>query len=75
MLYSLKSLGARHVNFGTVPTDYSLVGLSLLKTLESFLGNDWTPEVKQAWTDAYQAIASIMLEGALFDSSLESSHH
>jgi hemoglobin-like flavoprotein len=61
---ALKRLGARHVNYGTIGEHYPLVGATLLKTFESYLGTDWTPEVKQAWTDAYEAIASIMLEGA-----------
>jgi hemoglobin-like flavoprotein len=61
---ALKKLGARHVNYGTIGEHYPIVGATLLKTFESYLGADWTPEVKQAWTDAYEAIASIMLEGA-----------
>jgi hemoglobin-like flavoprotein len=28
------------------------------------LNDDWTPEVKQAWIDAYDAITTLMLEGA-----------
>jgi hemoglobin-like flavoprotein len=40
-----------------------MVGTALLKTLESYLGMDWTPEVKQAWTYGYGAIADLMLEG------------
>jgi hemoglobin-like flavoprotein len=42
---------------------YPILGAVLLKTLESFLGTDWTPEVKQAWIDGYEAIANLMLEG------------
>jgi hemoglobin-like flavoprotein len=61
---ALKKLGANHVNYGTIREHYPMVGASLLKTLESYMGVNWTPELKQAWTDAYQAIASIMLEGA-----------
>ena len=61
---TLKKLGARHLSYGTIQEHYPMVGGSLLKTFESYLGEDWTLEVKQAWTDAYEAIASIMLEGA-----------
>lgn len=60
----LKDLGERHVRYGTMREHYPLVGAALLKTFESHLGSDWTPEVKQAWTDAYGAIANLMLEGA-----------
>ena len=60
----LKELGERHVKYGTMQEHYPLVGAALLKTFESYLGSDWTPEVKQAWTDAYGAIVNLMLEGA-----------
>jgi hemoglobin-like flavoprotein len=61
---SLKGLGARHVNYGILPQHYPMVGGSLLKTFESYLGGEWTPEVRQAWVDAYAAITALMLEGA-----------
>lgn len=61
---SLKGLGARHVQYGALPEHYPLVGNALLKTFEDYLQEKWTPEVKQAWVDAYGAITKIMLEGA-----------
>jgi nitric oxide dioxygenase len=61
---ALKGLGAKHFTYGAMNAHYPLVGASLLKTFAAYLGSDWTPEVEQAWTDAYQEIASIMLEGA-----------
>ena len=70
---ALKRLGKRHVNYGALVEDYPLIGACLLKTMESFFGKDWTPEVQQAWIEAYGAIASIMLEGAKERSSRSSS--
>ena len=61
---ALKGLGARHVKYGALPEHYPLVGNSLLKTFEQYMGEDWTPEVKGAWVDAYGAITEIMLDGA-----------
>ena len=61
---SLKGLGARHVKYGALPEHYPLVGNSLLMTFEQYLKEKWTPEVKQAWVDAYGAITEIMLDGA-----------
>lgn len=61
---ALQGLGARHVEYGALPEHYPLVGGSLLKTFEQYLKSDWTPEVKQAWVDAYGAITTLMLEGA-----------
>ena len=59
----LKELGTRHVRYGTIQQHYPMVGGTLLKTLESFLGKEWTPEVKRAWTHGYEAIANLMQEG------------
>lgn len=61
---ALKGLGARHVKYGALPEHYPLVGNTLLKTFEEFLGEAWTDDVKQAWVDAYEAISTIMLDGA-----------
>jgi hemoglobin-like flavoprotein len=61
---SLRGLGARHVKYGALPEHYPLVGNSLLTAFEQHLKEKWTPEVKQAWVDAYGAITEIMLDGA-----------
>ena len=62
----LKNLGERHMSYGAVQEHYPMVGAALLKTFESYLGTDWTPELKQAWTDAYEAVVDMMLEGAKY---------
>ena len=64
LVNTLQALGARHVGFGTQPEHYVLVGETLLTTFADYLGPDWTPELKQAWTDAYTAITELMLAGA-----------
>lgn len=61
---ALRGLGARHVQYGALPEHYPLVGGALLTTFEQYLQEKWTPEVKQAWVDAYGAISEIMLDGA-----------
>ena len=38
------------------------------KRLSKYLGDAWTPDVKQAWVDAYGAITELMLEGADYSS-------
>jgi len=64
LIETLKGLGTRHVRYGALPEHYPLVGMSLLKTFEFFLQDDWTPALKQAWVDGYAAITTLMLEGA-----------
>lgn len=58
----LKDMGEKHVGYGVVQSYYPMVGATLLKTLESFLGLEWTPQVKQAWEDGYEAIANLMMQ-------------
>ena len=66
---TLKGLGARHVQYGALPEHYPLVGNALLTTFEQYLEDGWTPEVKQAWVDAYGAITELMLSGADYSKS------
>lgn len=61
---ALKEMGARHLKYGTIEEYYPMVGASLLKTFEFYLGANWNEEVKQSWCDAYEAIAQLMLQGA-----------
>ncbi|MDY7015700.1 MAG: globin family protein [Cyanobacteriota bacterium] len=63
VLASLRGLGARHVKYGVLPEYYPMMGKSLLATLATYMGSEWTQEMKQAWTEAYTAIVEVMLEG------------
>ena len=60
----LGSLGTKHVEYGVTEEMYGFVGDALLATLAEVAGADWTPALKQAWTDAYGAIVSLMLRPA-----------
>ena len=59
----LVRLGARHVRYGVVPAHFDLVGEALMWTLEQGLGEEFTPEVHEAWAAAFGVIASAMLTG------------
>ncbi len=61
---TLKELGAKHVSYGVTAEMYDWVGASLLATLAEVAKDDWTPELEAAWTEAYGAIAGLMLSGA-----------
>ncbi len=60
----LRELGKRHRDYKTSRTDYDKVVRALLRTLEEFLGDDLTPEIRQAWISVYGEIAEIMIEAA-----------
>jgi hemoglobin-like flavoprotein len=61
---ALKGLGQRHVDYGVRPEHYPIVGAVLLETFSDLLGEHWTPAYQDAWAQAYEAICTIMLEGA-----------
>lgn len=60
----LNALGARHVSYGAIPKYYGSVQQALLMTFEQYLQEDWTEEVKDAWTKALRAITAQMLKGS-----------
>lgn len=64
ILPAVQDLGRRHVAYGTKPEHYPAVGASLLYTLGTGLGDDFTPEVKDAWTAAYTTLADVMISAA-----------
>jgi hypothetical protein len=63
-LITLGKLGARHVEYGVLPAHYGIVGQALLHTLETALGDKWTPKVKGGWTTIYGMVSSAMMTGA-----------
>ena len=60
----VQDLGRRHVGYGVNDADYDNVGAALLWTLEQGLGEAFTAEVKQAWTEAYGLLATAMIDAA-----------
>lgn len=61
---ALQDLGRKHVAYGTQAAHYEPVGAALLWTLEQGLGPDFTPEVREAWTETYALVARVMQQAA-----------
>lgn len=61
---ALENLGLQHIEFGARPEHYPAVGQTLLKSLAQVAGTAWNNELENAWGEAYNDIAAIMLEGA-----------
>ena len=68
---TLRSLGRKHVQYGVTAAHYDTVATALLRTLEQALGDEYTPEVKAAWTVAYALIAGVMQDGAENETAVE----
>jgi hemoglobin-like flavoprotein len=60
----VKALGKRHVTYGVKPAHFATVGSALLNTLQKGLGNEFTPELRQAWVEAYVTLSGMMKEAA-----------
>lgn len=64
VLPAIRDLGVRHVGYGVELTDYDALKQALVWTLEQVLGEDYTPEVRQAWSVCYDELAGEMKEAA-----------
>ena len=58
---ALKDLGRRHKEYGALPEHYPAVAETLLDVMQEFAGELWTDEVEQAWSEALNQVAEIML--------------
>lgn len=60
----LRELGAKHVGYGVEPEHYAAVRDTLLTVMAELLGDEWNHAVQEAWSEALDAVAALMLEGA-----------
>ena len=60
----LRAMGARHFGYGVKDAHYAIVGQALLDMLSETLDGKFTPEVRLAWSELYQAVETLMKEGA-----------
>ena len=57
----LQALAVRHVGYGVQEHHYQIVGTALLKTLSQGLADEFTPAVREAWSEAYATMADVMI--------------
>jgi hemoglobin-like flavoprotein len=67
ILPAVEELGRRHSHYGVQPKHYDTVGAALLWTLQSGLGEAFTPEVHDAWNSAYLFLSYTMQRAAAED--------
>lgn len=60
---SLQKLGARHATYDVKYEHFPIVGVALLDTLEKALGDEFTDEVKEAWTGVFGVVTEHMSSG------------
>ena len=64
ILPAVQKLAVKHLDYGVQPIHYTYVGNALLRTLKKGLGPEFTPELSDAWVDAFRMLARIMKEAA-----------
>lgn len=64
ILPQVQEMAVRHVAYGVEERHYAIVGDALMWTLAKGLGEQFTPEVAQAWSDAYAALSGAMIDAA-----------
>lgn len=56
----LHSLAAKHLSKGVQDAHFEVVKEALLRTIAAGLPDLWSPALKQAWADAYDALATTL---------------
>lgn len=64
ILNSVENLARTHVDYGVKPEHYTFVGNALLRMLRNELGSEYTPELSEAWTEAFRKVARMMTAAA-----------
>ena len=59
-----QQLATKHIDYGVKSEHYQPVGEALIFTLEKGLGDDFTPELKEAWLGAYTTLSGVMIDAA-----------
>lgn len=61
ILPAIQALGERHVSYGVRAEYYPLAKEAYLWALEKHLGEKFTPALKEAWAEAFDALTQAMI--------------
>ena len=61
ILPAIQALGERHLSYGVKAEYYALAREAYLWALEKHLGEKYTPELKEAWEEAFDALTEAMV--------------
>jgi hemoglobin-like flavoprotein len=57
----VRDLGLRHAGYHVQTRHYGAAREALIGALANHLGDDWTPDVEEAWRRAYNLVAEMMM--------------
>ncbi|MEJ2117204.1 MAG: globin domain-containing protein, partial [Alphaproteobacteria bacterium] len=60
---TIYELGKRHIEFGVTPAHFGLMRSALIETLAELLGDEFTPQMQEAWEAAFDVMATVMKKG------------
>lgn len=58
---AVERIAQKHVSFDVQPEQYAIVGHHLIATLHELAPDAFTPEIAEAWTEAYGVLADILI--------------
>jgi hemoglobin-like flavoprotein len=64
ILPAVQGLALRHRGYGVTEAHYAMVGTALIASVARGLGDDFTPQVRQAWIAVYTVLAGTMMAAA-----------
>lgn len=71
----LEKMAVTHVDYGVKVEDYTPVGNALIYALKQGLGDEFTAELREAWSDIYRVMATVMRQAAYPSYNPESYHN
>ena len=63
LIPTLQRLGQRHKGYGVKAEHYPLLQAVLIETFHHYLGPRFTPQMQEAWEEAFEMISAEMLKG------------
>ena len=62
---TIRKLGKDHAQWGVIPAHFGLMRKALMDTFYEVLGDNLTPELRDAWLGAFDVMAKVMQNGLL----------
>ncbi len=62
---AIQEMGRRHIGYGVKPEHFPPMTSALIFSLQQHLSSDFSPEVRDAWTEFLQWVSDVMQEAML----------
>jgi len=62
ILPTIRRIGVQHLDYNVKEEYYTTLGKALIMSIRWILGDEFTPEIQEAWAHVYNMLASTMIE-------------